>query len=117
MGSYKDLRVWQRSIDLVEKVYELTKEFPREEVYGLTSQLRRAAVSIPANIAEGSGRGTKKDYTYFLTIAYGSCCEMETLCTICQRLGFVSVKEAEILQSLLSDVSRMLKALRKVLKD
>jgi four helix bundle protein len=76
--SHHDLKVWQLGMDIAEKVYSLTRQFPREELYGLTSQLRRAASSIPANIAEGNGRSSTKDYLRFLSIAVGSLCEVET---------------------------------------
>ena len=76
--SYKNLLVWQRSMDLVVAIYGLTKKFPKEEIYGLTSQMRRASVSIPSNIAEGRFRGTRKDYLQFLRIAYSSGAELET---------------------------------------
>jgi four helix bundle protein len=85
-SSYRDLIVWQKSIQLVVELYKITKEFPREEIYGLTSQMRRSAVSIPSNIAEGRNRGTKKDYTQFLRIAYGSGAELETQITICKQI-------------------------------
>ena len=77
--SYRDLLVWQRSMDLVEICYVIASAFPKEEVYGLTSQLRRAVVSIPANIAEGHTRATRKDYAHFFSIARGSTAELETL--------------------------------------
>jgi four helix bundle protein len=115
VDSYKQLRVWQRSIDLVEKIYEITRHFPKEETYTLTSQLRRAAISIPANLAEGTGRGGKKEYAHFVSIAYGSCCEIETLCIVCRRLNLISVDENSLLEALLADISRMLKALHKAL--
>ena len=83
---YRDLIVWQKAMDLVEAVYHATKDFPREEIYGLTSQLRRAAVSIPSNIAEGNGRNTTRDYVHFLGMAYGSVKEMETQVLIAERL-------------------------------
>jgi four helix bundle protein len=76
--NYKDLVAWQKSMDLVASVYKITKEFPKEEVYGLTSQIRRAVVSIPSNIAEGDGRESKKEFSQFLSIAYGSLREVET---------------------------------------
>ena len=88
--SYRDLEVWQRGIDLTEQVYETTRPFPEEEKFGLTSQLRRAAVSVPSNIAEGWGRAATKDYVRFLRIARGSLAEMETQLVIAHRLGYLS---------------------------
>jgi len=71
MNNYKELKIWQKSVDLAVHVYEITKSFPKEEIYGLTSQLRRSAISISSNIAEGAGRNTKKDFSNFLGISYG----------------------------------------------
>ncbi|MDO8559942.1 MAG: four helix bundle protein [bacterium] len=88
INSYKDLTVWQRAVELVVTVYELTEQYPKSELYGLTSQTRRAAVSIPSNIAEGRRRGSRKEYCQFLLIAYGSGAELETHLVIAQRLPF-----------------------------
>src|SRR5437870_12101920 len=87
--NYQELIVWQRAIDLVEDVYKASKNFPREEIYGLTSQIRRAAVSIPSNIAEGQGRRTTSDFLRHLSIAYGSLREVETQILIARRLKYV----------------------------
>ncbi len=104
--SYKDLEVWKKSIGLVEKIYELTKQFPREELYGLISQMRRSAISIPSNIAEGSRRKDLPEYLQFLRIADASSAELETQVIISQKLyptlDFVSVV------SLLEEVQKML---------
>ena len=89
LRTHKDLDAWKRSIDLVDAVYRMTKTFPPEELYGLTNQLRRAAVSVPSNIAEGAGRGSTKEFSHFLHIALGSVSEVETQVTIAQRLGYV----------------------------
>lgn len=97
--SYKDLIVWQKAINLVEKIYQLTNNFPKEEIYGLTSQIRRSAVSIPSNIAEGKGRGTRKDYRQFLYISYGSCSKLETQIEIAKRLSFISNNDFEDINS------------------
>lgn len=86
MKTHKDLQVWQRSLDLVEKIYKITREFPKEELFGLTSQIRRSVISIPSNIAEGSARNSKKEFLQFLYIALGSLSELETQCLIAQRL-------------------------------
>ena len=83
--SFKDLFVWQKGIELVNDIYKLTKQFPKDEVYGLTSQIRRAAISIPANIAEGWGRGTTKNYIQFLEISRGFLLELETLIIIAKK--------------------------------
>lgn len=89
MRKHQELRVWQQAMDLVEQIYRITAEFPDEEKYGLTSQLRRAAVSVPSNIAEGAARGSAKDFVRFLFIARGSLSEIETQVLIGQRLNYV----------------------------
>lgn len=106
--SHRDLIVWQKAIDLVDSVYSLTQAFPVEERYGLVSQLRRAAVSIPANIAEGRARGTRKDYRNFLIMAYGSCAELETHIVISRRLAYSGAEQCATVEMQLSEVSRML---------
>ena len=90
LKTHKDLDAWKRSLDLVEMVYKVTNAFPQEELYGLTNQLRRAAVSIPSNIAEGAARGSKKEFIQFLYIALGSLSEVETQLIIANRLGYVN---------------------------
>lgn len=87
--SYKDLQVWQRAMDLAEMAYRVTKSFPKDELFGMTSQIRRAAVSIPANIAEGWGRNNPGDFSRFLDIAQGSLKELETHLILSQRTGLV----------------------------
>jgi len=106
--TYKDLIVWQKSVELVVAVYNLTEQFPKSEIYGLTSQMRRCAVSIPSNIAEGRRRGTKKDYCQFLTVAYGSGAELETQIEITKRLSFSENLDYKKADSLLNEVMRML---------
>lgn len=108
LNSYKDLIVWQRAIELVVEVYILTNKFPREEIYGLTSQMKRAAVSISSNIAEGRRRGSRKDYHHFLVIAYGSGAELETQIEIAKRLPFGQNLNYIQVGSLLNEVMRML---------
>ena len=93
LKNYKELKVWQQSYTLCLEVYRLTKEFPKEELYGLTSQARRSAVSIPSNIAEGYGRRTKPDYIRSLYIAYGSVCELDTQILLSCDLGYIRAKE------------------------
>ena len=90
MHNYKNLEVWKRSVELATKVYSITKSFPNEEKYGLVSQIRRCSVSISSNIAEGSGRGTNKEFRLFLNYALGSCFELETQLLISQNLGLVN---------------------------
>lgn len=106
--SHKDLIVWQKSMDLVVLVYRFTDQFPKSEIYGLVSQMRRSAVSIPSNIAEGRKRGTRKDYRQFLLNAYGSGGELETQMEIASRLNFGDEKYRKDAEQLLDEVMRML---------
>lgn len=106
--SYQDLIVWQKSMDLVVALYELLKKFPEEEKYGLSSQMKRAVVSIPSNIAEGSRRRSKKDFAHFLTISYGSGSELETQLEASRRLSFGKNLDYKTVDSLLDEVMRML---------
>jgi four helix bundle protein len=115
--SYKDLHVWQKGIDLVVAVYEVTSHLPKEERYGLSSQMQRAAVSIPANVAEGRRRGTRKEFQYFLTVAYGSGAELETFFVILNRLPFGGDLNTKRAEELLDEVMRMLNRLRLSLKS
>ena len=116
LSNFKELKVWQKSYALCLKVYKMTNSFPREEVYGLTSQIRRAAVSVPSNIAEGYGKRTTLDYVRSLYIAYGSACELETQVLLSNDLGYVKTKEKERFGEKLGEVERMLKALIKSLQ-
>ncbi|MEK7622180.1 MAG: four helix bundle protein [Patescibacteria group bacterium] len=109
--SHKDLLVWQKGIDLVLVIYQLTKDFPKEEVYGLTSQIRRAAISIPSNIAEGRNRGTRKDFAQFLRIAFGSGAELETQLLIARKLSFGQEIGYNKVDDQLNEVMRMLNAM------
>ena len=110
-SSYKDLVVWQKSMTLTGDIYKLTEKLPKTETYGLSDQLRRAAVSVPSNIAEGHGRKTPKDFSHFLSIANGSCMEIETQLLICVQLKMLTENDIQNAISLLNEVSRMLTAL------
>ena len=105
--SYNDLDIWKRSIKLVEDIYRLTKSFPKEELYGLTSQMRRAAVSIPSNIAEGFTRLHDKEYKQFLYIALGSCSELSTQIIIASRLKYLDDNTSNSLLNDLEIISKM----------
>ena len=96
MKSYKELEAWKKSKDLVIGIYSITKNFPKDELYGITSQIRRAAVSIPSNIAEGHGRNHSKETIQYLHISRGSLFEVETLLILSHELGYLKVEEAEI---------------------
>ena len=111
MKSYEELLVWQKSMDLVVLIYQTSSLFPKTEIYGLTSQMRRASVSIPSNIAEGYSRKGRQEYIQFLRIAFGSGAELETQLKIAERLKFVSKNEIENTESLLNEVMRMLNVL------
>src|SRR3989344_6652014 len=106
--SHKDLIVWQKAILLSQEIYRLTERFPQRQVYALASQMRRAAVYIASNIAEGKSRGTTKDFVYFLHIAYGSASELETQLIICKKLVFCTEAQFVRLDSLLTEISKML---------
>src|SRR5436190_22601042 len=101
-NTYKDLTVWQKSMDLVVAIYTLTEGFPKSEMYGLTAQMRRSAVSIPSNIAEGRRRGSRKDYRQFLIVAYASGAELETQVEIAKRLGLGADPDYSKVDSLLN---------------
>lgn len=106
--SYRQLIVWQKSIELVELIYKLTQGFPKAELFGLVSQIRRAAISIPSNIAEGYGRRSDKEYLQFYSFSYGSALELETQLFIAQKLGFGEKKLLKEAENLLNEVIRML---------
>ena len=114
--SYEDLQVWQLAMDLVVECYRVSEGFPRDERFGLTSQLRRAAVSIPANIAEGHARSHRREYLNFLSIAQGSAAELNTHIRIAARLGFLETSTSDRLRQDLDSIGRMLSALRKALE-
>jgi four helix bundle protein len=111
--NYRDLIAWQKSMDFVEAVYRATAGFPKEELYGLVSQLRRCSVSIPSNIAEGQGRGSDPDFARLLWIAHGSVREAETQVLIAARLGFISSPDADRLLRQASEIGRLITGLRK----
>lgn len=107
-NGHRDLIVWQKSLDLADATYSLTKLFPKDELYGLVSQMRRSAVSIPSNIAEGSGRKTMKDFRQFLCIAYGSALELETQLLLSQRFHYCTDSQSDRMRGLLLEVLKML---------
>lgn len=117
VSDHKQLIVWQKGMDVVTKVYSLTKSFPREELFGLVSQMRRSAVSIPCNISEGRKRGTEKDYRQFLLISLGSAAELETQLEICKRLGYGNVADLQQIDTLLVEVLKMLSVMTKTLRQ
>jgi four helix bundle protein len=111
--SHRDLIVWQKAMDLAVAIYRHSERFPREEVYRLTSQITRAAASVPANIAVGFGRSTTRSYAHFLSIAQGSLMETETFLMLAIRLGYVDEAETASSRALVTEVSKMLSVLRR----
>lgn len=105
--NYSELIAWQKAMDLVERIYEATREFPKEELYGLTSQLRRAAVSIPSNIAEGQGRRSTKEFLHHLSYAHGSLREVETQILIAGRLGYLRRSKVVAVMSLAAEIGKL----------
>lgn len=116
MRSHNNLEAWKKSLDFVVDIYKATDGFPKEEKFGLTSQLRRASVSIPANIAEGAGRRSDKEFLHFLSIAQGSASEVETELLIAFRLGFLQDATHEHLSRSLDEIGRMITGLSNYLK-
>ena len=116
-GTYKDLEAWQRAMELVFEIYRCTSNFPREEIFGLTSQLRRAAVSIASNIAEGKGRFSDRELSQFLAVARGSVFEIETQLAIALRLSFLSEPQSQQLLSRCAEVGRLLNGLIKAVRN
>ena len=113
---YQDLVVWQKAMELVTAVYRVTCDWPREEQYGLTSQVRRAAVAIPSNVAEGHGRSGHREFAHHVSIAYGSLCELETQLLIAERLDFSDAKATEPLMNCIADVRRLTSGLLRSLQ-
>lgn len=114
--SYKDLIVWQKSIRLVSEIYKISKKFPVEERYGLTSQIQRAAVSVPSNIAEGRGRRSRKDFVQFLYFSLGSLAELDTQLIIAKELSYIEKADYNTIEGLLVEVRMMLSKLLASLK-
>ena len=117
LKNYKELKVWKKSYELCLEIYRITAKFPKEEKYGLTSQLRRSVVSIPSNIAEGYGRKTTSDYVRLLYISYGSICELETQILLAGDLNLIENDELGTIKENIAEIERMLKALIKSLEN
>ena len=115
MATHRDLDAWKRSIDLVVKIYKATENFPKEEIYGITSQIRRAAVSIPSNIAEGAGRNSDKEFMHFLSISLGSIAEVDTQLLICKKLQLISEKSYDELEIEIINVRKLILGLKRYL--
>jgi four helix bundle protein len=113
VNNYKDLIVWKKAVDFTVLIYKETATFPKSEIYGLSSQLQRASNSIAANIADGAGRNSDKEFVHFLSIALGSLYETETHLTVCQKIGSFSSERLEYFSGLIFELDKMLKALQK----
>jgi len=107
MHKLKELKIWQKAISLASEVYKLTENFPAEEKFGLTSQIRRSAVSIASNISEGAGRNSKKEFVYFLSVANGSSYELQTQLLISENLNLISEKNVEFILNELDEIQKM----------
>jgi len=117
MHNFKELNIWKRSVDLAVKVYQLSNDFPKEEKFGLTSQITRSAVSVLSNIAEGAGRNTDKDFNNFLGIALGSSFELDTQLIIANRIGIIDDEKFKSISSEILEVQKMINGFkRKILK-
>ena len=114
---YAELKVWQKSVYFVTQIYQCTASFPKEELYGLTSQIRRAAISIPSNIAEGASRETTKDFLRFIGISNGSLAELQTQLIIAKNLGFIDDKKLLTIRDAGDEIGRMLNGLQKTLQQ
>ncbi|GAB6072764.1 four helix bundle protein [Venenivibrio stagnispumantis] len=115
MKTHKDLDIWKESIELVKMIYEITAKFPKEEIYGLTAQIRRCAISVPSNIAEGAARNSKKEFIQFLYIALGSLSELDTQLIISKSLGYLNKEHEnlfEIIEKIKSKILGLIKYLR-----
>ena len=115
-GSYRDLIAWRKAMDLVTDVYRVTQSFPRDELYGLTNQLRRAAVSVPSNIAEGQARFSRKEFHHFLSLARGSLVELETQLTIAENLGYIGPNQIRSVLDKASELGKVLNGLMASIK-
>ena len=117
MNNFRELKVWKKAMKLVKEIYLSTNYFPKEEQFGLTNQIRRCAVSIPSNIAEGAGRGTNKDFSHFLDIAKGSSFELETQLIISTNLNYIDNKNFNLLSIELHEIQKMITGLQKSLTN
>ena len=116
-SNYEDLKVWQKAIDLTSEIYKLVKQLPIEEQYALSDQMRRAVVSIPSNIAEGRGRGTKKEFVRYLLMSRGSLWELSTQLVICEKLHYLEQDQLSDAKQLIQEISKMINALANSFSD
>lgn len=116
VSSYRDLKAWHMAMDIAAQVYQLSQSFPKQEVYGLSSQIQRAAVSIPSNIAEGHARSSTKEYLYHLSVALGSLAELETQLLLADRLNYIDQSLTNLLQQT-DELGKIIRAIQKSLKS
>jgi four helix bundle protein len=116
-SNYEDLKVWQKAVDLTTEIYKLVKRLPIEEQYALSDQMRRAVVSIPSNIAEGRGRGTKKEFVRYLLMSRGSLWELSTQLVICEKLNYLDQDQLSDARQLIQEISKMINALANSFSD
>jgi len=116
-GSYRDLAIWRKALDLCKYLYQATRDFPHEERYGLTSQIRRAAISVPSNIAEGQARGGKKEFIQFLYIAKGSLAELDTQSVLALELGYINPERQQAIVVKIEELQRMIFSLIRNLRE
>ena len=117
MKTFKELIVWQKAVEFCTATYKVTENFPKSEIYGLTGQIRRSAVSVPSNIAEGQRRGHKSEFVQFLRISYGSAAELETQLLIAFNIGYLSERDFNSLNNSLEEILRMLNKLISSIKS
>ncbi|UXP33420.1 four helix bundle protein [Reichenbachiella agarivorans] len=117
MHDFGKLNIWKRSIELVTEIYQLTGHFPESEKFGLTNQIRRCSVSVPSNIAEGTGRKSDKEFVQFLSIAMGSLCELETQLIIGENLNFINEEQKETAVSEINEIQKMIRVFGESLKS
>jgi four helix bundle protein len=116
LNNYKELKLWQKAVELAVDIYTITKQFPTEEKFGLTSQINRCAVSVPSNIAEGAGRNTEGEFNHFLGISMGSACELETQLIIASKLKFIEKQQLEESLKKIAEIQNMTIGLKKSFK-
>ena len=116
MHNFRELKIWQEAIEITKQTYKTTKKFPQSEIYGLTSQMNRAAVSIPSNIAEGAGRNSNKEFTQFLNIAIGSCFELETQMILAFEFSYIQKDDLDMFIFNINKLERMINSLMSTLR-
>jgi four helix bundle protein len=116
MNNYKELTVWKLAIDLAKDIFLLVKKFPKEDRYGTTDQIKRSTISISSNIAEGSGRLSQKEFVYFLSVAYGSSCELDSLLTVCKEIEYINADESDDLNNKVIRIQKMIRSLQSTIR-